>query len=321
MASEDDDARISRREALRRGATTLAGAAALSALPSCALRPGGQGPKAATLRALGRTGLEVSALSFGGALLVGHNALKDDPKVARRRLIREALRRGINLFDTYRDEHLDVYACLAPCGDRARVLYKVETMSREGVRKEVDAALKTLRRDRLDLLLNHGQPWGDAGNARAEVTDPAKWKPVLEAMEEMVRLKAQGKALFTGYVSHSAPHIRKILLEHPGLVDVIMVRYGPFPHLDPCAEAIDLARERGLGVVAFKTLDGSIDYARRLETWRGDESTWSRIGPLVDAGLTPAQACIRYASSRLGVHTVLVGMRTKGEILEDLKAV
>jgi aryl-alcohol dehydrogenase-like predicted oxidoreductase len=312
---------ITRRDALRGGAACLAGGVALGALASCARGPrGAQAAARPFCRALGRTGLKVSALSFGGALLVGHNALQDDTKAARQRLIEEALDHGINLFDTYRDEHLDVYACLAPRGDKALVNYKVETMSAEGARREVEKALKTLKRERLDILMPHGQPWGDPGDSLSEVKDPAKWKGVIEAVEEMARLKQQGKAGYVGYVSHSAPHVKRILREHGSLVDVIMVRYGPFPHLDPFAEVIDLCRERDLGVIVFKTLDGTIDYARRLETWRKEEKTWAKITPLMDAGLTPAQACIRYASRRPGVDTALVGLRTSKEIRENLAA-
>ena len=309
MASE----RITRRGALQRGAAALAA----GTLGSCALPVK---PPEGGLRVLGRTGLKVSPLAFGGTLLVGYHALEGDVRAGRQRLFEEAIDHGINLFDSYNDGALGVYAALAPHRDKALVIYKAEKMSRDGIRTEIDTALRKMKRERLDLVSPHGYPWADPANPLSECTNAEKWKGVLEAMEEMARLKQSGKVGHVAYVSHFVPHFKKIILEHPGLVDAVMVRFGPFPWFDVFGEIIDLARERGLGVIAFKTLDGHVPYDRRLEAWQNDAAAWGRIKPLADRGLTPAQACIRYALSRPGVHTALVGMRTPEEIREDMAA-
>jgi len=315
IASKNSE-RISRREFLRRtGAVCLVGGAAVSGLsawvgaetkPTVALQP--------AYRVLGRTGLKVSTLSFGGAL--GHGCNPVERQVTRQRLMLEALDHGVNLFDIYKDERIGEYACLAPYGDKALVLYKTEIMSAQGTRQEVDAALKAMNRDRLDLVMPHGYPraWD------AEV-NPEDWNSVIEALEEMVRLKENGKVGYVGYVTHPVRHLKKIILEHNELVDVIMVRYGPFERFDEFKEVIDLAHERNMGVIVFKTLDGAEQcYRERMWEWRMQEKTWARIMPLMEQGLRPAQACIRYALNQAGVHTVLVGIRRSTELRQDVAA-
>jgi aryl-alcohol dehydrogenase-like predicted oxidoreductase len=275
----------------------------------------------ATARSFGPAGFRVSTLSQGGALTHGCNALEGDVTKQRQRLMRQAMERGVNLFDTYKDEYITDYSCLAGHDD-VHVNYKVETMSAEGTRKEAEAALRAMKRERLDIIMQHGQPWvRPPRTAASAIEDEEQWKGVIEAMEEMNRLKEEGKAGAVGYVSHFAPHVDKIIREHGDLVDVVMVRFGPFPEFDPYRSTIELARKEGLGVIAFKVMDGAGKcFDERVDQWKSEAVTWRRIKPHLERGLSPAQACVRYALETPGVDTALVGMRSLKELRQNFAA-
>lgn len=311
---------ISRRRFLKQGAAaSMLGAGVLGLLDLWA--PSTATAEEATLTSFGRTGFRISTLSQGGALTHGCNALEGDVTKQRQRLMREALERGVNLFDTYKDEYITDYSCLSG-EDEVHVNYKVETMSAEGTRKEAEAALQAMKRERLDIIMQHGQPWvRPPRTAASAVEDEEEWKGVIAAMEEMNRLKEEGKAGAVGYVSHFAPHVDKIIREHGELVDVVMIRFGPFPEFDPYRSTIELARKKGLGVIAFKVLEGAgTCFETRVDRWKSEALTWKRIKPHLERGLNPAQACVRYVLDTPGVDTALVGMRSLKELRQNFAA-
>lgn len=326
MASKTDKGsseRISRREFLRRGAAvSLVGGAALGGVNSLAAAAEPPKDQLPEYRVLGRTGLKVSVLSQGGALTYAVDPLSGNVTAKRQEVMLEAAARGINLFDSYKDKHVGDYACLAKLGKKALVIYKSEAQSAAELRAEVDATLKAMKRERLDVIMPHGHPWAKDQNPYSEVTDAKKWDGVIESMEEMARLKKKGKVGHVGYVSHFVPHFKRIILEHEDLVDVIMVRYGPFERFDVFEEIIDMSRERKMGVIVFKTIDGAWKrYDERVQDWREQGKTRARMEAMLRKGFTPAQTCIRYALKKEGVHSVLVGMRSKKELAENLLAV
>ncbi len=123
-------------------------------------------------RVLGKSGLEVSALGYGamGLSMVYGPAT---PKAEAIQLIRAAVERGVTLFDTaeaygpFENEEL-VGEALAPFRDRVVIATKFgfsikSDGTRDGgldsrpdhIRGVVDAALRRLRTDRIDLLYQH----------------------------------------------------------------------------------------------------------------------------------------------------------------------
>src|SRR5580704_10679938 len=123
-------------------------------------------------RVLGKSGLEVSALGYGAmGLSTAYGAAT--PNAQAIRLIRAAVERRVTLFDTaeaygpFKNEEL-VGEALAPFRDRVVIATKFgfgikQDGTRDGgldsrpdhIRGVVDAALKRLRTDRIDLLYQH----------------------------------------------------------------------------------------------------------------------------------------------------------------------
>src|SRR5262249_24364625 len=121
-------------------------------------------------RALGKTGLEVSALGFGCMGIsqsYGRPSTREDGIA----IIRAAVDRGVTFFDTaevygpYTNEDL-VGEALEPVRDRVTIATKFGFNIEQGkiaglnsrpaqIRAVADASLKRLRTDRLDLFYQH----------------------------------------------------------------------------------------------------------------------------------------------------------------------
>jgi aryl-alcohol dehydrogenase-like predicted oxidoreductase len=260
-----DDERDSKTSGLtRRAVLTAAGAVAggLAAAAGCKYRKQlfliGSTPEAETARSewdgsrvrsyrpLGRTGFEISDISFGCADV-------NDPAVVQR-----ALERGINYFDTspdYADANSEIALGEGIRGfprDRVFVASKFCTprghlKSNTPVAEVIAAVEESLRRlgtDYLDLVHIHA----------VNSIDRLMAANTHEAFD---RLKQAGKVRFLGVSSHTADLER--VMRHAvecGRFDVIMVAYS-FKSWPELADIFDRAHQRGVGVVAMKTLKGA----------------------------------------------------------------
>ncbi len=183
-------------------------------------------PAAPPRRRLGRTGLEVSTISFGGI------------QIQHERLLDVAIDRGINLVHT------------APGygGGRSIQLFgRVMKRRRDEVflaLKQspvggIDRELEALQTDRVDILVPPLQ-------SVAEVDDAG-------LAEAFLRLKEQGKIRFSGFACHANQPTVIARAVDLGFFDVMLVAYNLAnrDELDPL-----LARagaEQDMGVMAMKT--------------------------------------------------------------------
>jgi hypothetical protein len=253
---------LNRRDILKLAALTPAATASASALASQAFAaPGGQKPEIRRYRTLGKTGQKVSDLSLGGGNLSG-------PKVVAR-----ALQIGVTYIDTapdYNDSekiigvgwkrsgvardkfHITSKFCRA--GSYPKHV-KLGTSKEELIRL-VEDSLKRLQTDYLDNLFVHAL--GERGPKDvARLQDPE----ILAAAEQ---LKKDGKIRFLGCSSHG-PHKPLECLKYAiesGRYDVIMPAYNLYAWkgLD---EVLRLAHEKGVGVIAMKTLRGAKQARRK----------------------------------------------------------
>ncbi|UCE85825.1 MAG: aldo/keto reductase [Deltaproteobacteria bacterium] len=204
------------------------------------------GSRVARYRPLGRTGFEMSDISFGCAGL-------SDPAVVRR-----AIERGINYFDTSPDySHAQSERALGEGirgvpRDALFVASKLCTpdghlRNETPVARVIEAVESSLRRigtDHLDLVHVH------AVNSIDRLMAPS----LHEAFD---RLREAGKVRFLGVSSHT-PNLEAVM-HHAvdvGRFDVIMVAYN-FENWPDLSNVFRKAHERGVGVVAMKTLKGA----------------------------------------------------------------
>ena len=158
-------------------------------------------------RALGATGVEVSAIGMGGSHL-GQATVEEDTAL---RLIHEALDRGINFLDNswdYNEGRSEerVGKALAQGGYRQKafVMTKIDGRTKEIAANQIDDSLKRLKVDHIDLLQHHEVIRYD---------DPDRIFNEGGSMEAVVAAKQAGKIRFIGFTGHKDPHIHLYMME------------------------------------------------------------------------------------------------------------
>lgn len=302
-----------RREFLKRATQAAATVAVGEGLPAAAGRAETPGPSAGTIsiRTLGKTGLKLPLLGYGGAALpkAWHNPLSREDRVA---LVRYAYDRGLRWFDTA-GNYLESQAILGEAlKDRRReacLVTKVETTKPEDVRKGVERSLKELQTDYLDVLLIHGTP----GLQQMSVPQAMK------IHAELVKLRDQRVTRFVGFSAHGY-FDKALALIASGGFDLCMLSYGYIPRgydqvwsarmtklRDAC---LAKAHEMGLGIVAMKVIGAGM-----LGAWSGyivPEFDKQRLKQLPGAA-------IRHVLRDERVHVLNIGMRLPAEIDANLK--
>src|SRR5215831_8380678 len=203
-----------------------------------------------TERRLGRQGLEVSALGLGCMGMSQSYGVRDDPESIA--TVHRAVDLGVTFFDTaevYGPYHNEERVGRALEGRRDRVViatkfgFRIEggkmvgLDSRPGhVREVVEASLRRLGTDRIDLLYQH------------RVDRQVPIEDVVGAMAALVR---QGKVRFLGLSEAGEKTIRRAHAVHP--ISALQSEYSLWER-DLEARIIPLLRELGIGLVPFAPL-------------------------------------------------------------------
>lgn len=189
---------------------------------------------------LGRTGLNVTEVGFG-ALPLQRVPLDEAGKILRR-----AYDGGINFYDTarnYSDSEEKIGAALADV--RKNIIIATKSMSANGEKiiSDLDASLRTLKTDYVDLLQIHNP---------STVPAPGDGTGRYEAL---TTLREQGKIRFIGLTNHSLD--RALAAAESGLYDTIQF---PFSLLSTDREVrlTTRCKELDLGFIAMKAMGGGI---------------------------------------------------------------
>jgi len=214
-------------------------------------------------RILGKTGLEVSILSFGG----GSNFLKNKGGLWEQ-MMEKAIQAGINLFDTassYQwrgtDSSEDRFGEFLP-KYRKSVIISTKLDNRDAYKglKEFETSMKRLKLDYLDILLLHSIEKSE---------DIAALEKGI--YKEMIRLKEEKTVRFIGFSSmNSAEKSREMIEKLPVDVAILALnatKYGNFAEI-----ALPVAREKNVGVIAMKAIRGVEQTAPVPELLRYDFS-------------------------------------------------
>ena len=227
-------------------------------------------------RTLGKTGLKVTTVSMGVMNC-------SDPAVLLR-----AFDLGINFYDTAdcymngRNEEM-VGKAFERKRQKVFIQTKVHVHDEKKMRASVERSLQRLRTDYIDVLVWHDHSKPD------EVSDP-------RLFEFMSKMKKEGKIRFSGFSAHS--RMASLLREaaKSNLHDVALVSYN-FTHSKSMKEAVALAAQSGIGIVAMKTQSGG--YKKE------------KMG-----GLNPHQAALKYVLRDQNVSAAVPGVTTIGQIEE-----
>ena len=190
-------------------------------------------------RILGKTGLKISRMGFGGIPIQRIDA------EGTKTLIHELKDAGVNFIDTARGYTVsEEYLGYALEGIREDFVVATKSMSRtkEAMAADIDISLKNLRTDYIDLYQLHNLP----PEQLAVVTAPGG------ALEALLEAKAAGKIRHIGVTSHSLDTFR-MALELPW-VETFMFPYNIVE--TQAEELISEAAGKNIGFICMKPLAG-----------------------------------------------------------------
>jgi len=190
-------------------------------------------------RILGKSGLKISRLGFGGIPIQRIEAGDTKP------LMRQLLDAGVNYIDTARGYTVsESYLGEALEGIREHFVLATKSMARdkEGMAKDIDISLANLKTDYIDLYQIHNPTPGDL----ERVCAPGG------ALEALMEAKAAGKIGHIGITLHTYPLFEKAL--EMDWVETIM-----FPYNIVETQGEDLiakCAEKNIGFICMKPLAG-----------------------------------------------------------------
>jgi myo-inositol catabolism protein IolS len=291
-------------------------------------------------RPFGRTGLQVSAVGFGCWPMAGdrYGAIEDDEAV---KAIHRALDRGVNCVDTapaYGAGHSEEVVARALDGHRKDVILvtkcgvkapppgqpgPLRDASRNNILGEIDASLKRLRTDWVDVLLVH---WPDART------------PFEESMRALEEVVASGRARFVGVSNFTAAMLAECMRTRR--VDVSQVGYHMLDRRQE-TETFPFCRANGVGVMGYGSLGHglltgafsaatSFDLARdwrgggvafgqpifRGENFKTNLRVVERLRQEIaePRGVPLSQIALAWVLANPAISTALVGARTPAEV-------
>ena len=303
-------------------------------------------------RALGRTGIEVSALGFGCGD-VGGLIVRGAP-AERTRAVARAVELGVNYFDTatsygagVSERHLgEVLRELRPdvhVGTKVRLAPEDLSDIPGAVTRSLEASLGRLGLPRVDLLQLHNMivpaPSQSAVGVR-QVLD--------EVIPALQRLQQQGKIRFFGITANGDPDSIHQVVDH-GAIHTTQVFYnllnpsaggqplGGLPGVD-FKGLLPLAKRKGVGTIGVRVLAaGALSGAREKHpiampsvspiasgaTYDADVHAAAVLGKLVKDGFVGSmvEAAYRFVISHDGISTALVGASTLDHLEQAAAAV
>jgi predicted aldo/keto reductase-like oxidoreductase len=276
MEKMDEKRSISRRDFLKIGV----GGAAAFGLMGVGNLFGAESTGTLTYRTLGRTGLQVTTLSFGAMLT---------PEAE---VIRAGLDMGINYLDTARrylhgrSEEI-VSRAIKGIRDKVYVATKTQPTSntKGAIMKDVETSLMNLKTDYIDVIQLHSL----VSSQRAFIP---------EVREAYVKLREQGKVRFFGVTTHTnqAEVIDAVVNDPDKFFDTVLVAYN-FKTETSVKEAIARAKAAGLGVIAMKVQTGR---------YRTD----------APGSAATHQTALKWVLDDTNVTTAIAGMKTLEHIRE-----
>ncbi len=244
-------------------------------------------------RALGSTGVKISALACGGHHLGDIKSMDEAMQ-----LIHQALDAGITFFDNcweyYNGETENILGRgLKGRRDSIFLMTKVCTHGRGAdlAMSMLEQSLRRLQTDHLDLWQIHAISYdNDPELAYAK-------GGVLEALE---KAKQQGKTRFVGFTGHKSPLFHLEMLKRGFPFDTVQMPLNPFDANFHSFEkqVLPEVNRRGMGALGMKSMGGTADAVKK--------------------GVVTAEELLRYAMS-LPVATTISGMDSLAVLEQNLR--
>jgi len=273
-------------------------------------------------RTLGRTGLEVSTLGYGAMELRGAPTGPDLGEDDAAALLNELLDAGVNFIDTSIDygrsedvigdliaDRRDEYVLASKCGCVPGAPQGSDHVhTAENIRNGVEASLRRMRTDHLDLVQFHRSLHADEFDAEG-------------ALSELVALQSEGKVRFLG-VSAVLPTLDEQI--DMGVFDAFQIPYSALQREHE--DVITRASDAGMGIIirggvargAPDDWEGRRYYMVSNETMR-DSWDAANLDELLD-GMSRIDFMLRFTLSHPDLDTTIVGTANLDHFRANLSA-
>lgn len=284
------------------------------------------------------TELRVSVVAFGSWAIGGEHWGDDVDDASSKEAVRAALDEGVTLFDTaplYGRGHADEIlrealgsrirdvTVATKVGPRYEGEHPVSDLSPENLRRDVEASLRRLGVDTIDLLQVH---WPDELGT-----------PLEASLEALIALRDEGKVRYLGLCNYDAASLERAASLAPIVVLQTPISWIRREYLHDLAPAV---AKTGVGVLAYETLarglltgkHRSLPRFPESDMRRRDPRFWAagfaRLAPRVEQlrrkaeelGTTPAALAIAWTLRQPGVTSAIVGAKRAAQVRENVRA-
>lgn len=245
------------------------------------------------LRTLGRTGVDVTAIGFGGYHL---GLVKDDAEAVR--LVQETIDAGITFMDNaweYHDGRSEELMGKAIAARRQDVflMSKVCTHGRDRheAMRQLEDSLRRLKTDYLDLWQVHEVVYEN---------DPEWHFAPGGAVEALAQAQQEGKVRFVGFTGHKSAeiHLKMLAYEYPFDACQLPLNVLDGTFLSFEQKVLPELERQGIAAIGMKSMGGG--------------------GDMVKAGVVTAEEALRYAMS-LPVASIISGIDSSEILQQNLK--
>ena len=246
-------------------------------------------------RLLGKTGVQVSALCFGGA---HWGRIEDDAEAIR--ILHEAIDAGVTFLDNaweYNGGRSEELMGKALQGRRQQVFLMTKVCShgrdKRVALQQLDESLRRLKTDYLDLWQIHEVVYFD---------DPDRHFAPGGGAEALLEAKRQGKVRFIGFTGHKDPKIHLKMLAHDFPFDTCQMPLNVFDgtYRSFEQEVLPVLTQRGIAPIGMKSLSGNAE-------------------PIKQGLVTPEEA-LRYVLS-LPIASLVSGIDSRDVLRQNLDIV
>jgi uncharacterized protein len=238
---------------------------------------------------LGRTGWKAKRLAFGTMLLRSGNK----PIEESNRVCETAIELGINVFETgrpYGDCEDRVSGIVSKYRDKIFLSSKCHKKTKDGVLRDIEMSLTTLKTDYLDAYQMHDT--SSLIEFETAMADNA-------AMDALRQAKKEGKIRFIGITSHSIPTAMTAMRQ--GEFDLCVLPYNAMSR--EFDRALNLAAKLNIGVLCMKPLGGTANLLK-----------YNPKAPTQLPEALTLDECLKFVLSHPGITAAIPGMTSIEEV-------
>ena len=267
-------------------------------------------------RTLGKTGLQVSPIGIGLAEI---GKLSPDEKSGIEILLNTALDSGVNILDTAAlygiseemigetvSRRRDEYVLATKCGQDDPGRYP---WTRESVENDIDASLRRLKTDHVDILQLH--------SCGVDVLERG------EVIDALLKARDDGKTRFVGY---SGDNEAAAWAVESGIFDTLQTSYNV---VDQKARKTTLpaARAAGMGVIIKRPITNGIfgnpaadeSSTKRFSIMSARAAAMSAGGPIPGAPDDRILLCLGFTMAREEVDVAIVGTMNPEHLKSNIR--